>query len=394
MRIAVFHHLPSGGALKLVAQSASLLAARGHEVALFTFSSAEQEFAPWPVQGTVEVEPLELGGAGELRRYRRATRALAARIAAWRPDVAWVEKCRLIGHPPIVNALAVPTVLHTHEPRRMRALEALAPVDTAAVGVEAPPSPRHGPREFLAKLPRAAWHWRVARADRAAIRGAGRVLTSSQFTVEWLRRAYGVSARVLAPGVDTARFAPSHAPRERRIVTVGRLVPWKGHDFVLDVLAGLPADARPAWDVVCDEVPPDERARFEARARAAAIAVRIHERIGEERLVQLYQTARVVLCAAVREPFGLVPPEAMASGTPVIAVREGGFAETVDDGVTGTLLPRDAAQWREALLRYLHDDALVSRQGAAGVARVQAHWSAAGWVERAAAASGLPLTSA
>jgi glycosyltransferase involved in cell wall biosynthesis len=165
----------------------------------------------------------------------------------------------------------------------------------------------------------------------------------------------------------------------------------KGYRFILRVLAGLAEDVRPAWDIICDD---EDRAYADAlrtEAVRAGVAMTIHRRIGEERLRELYRGARAVLCAAEREPFGLVPPEAMACGTPVLAVRDGGFAETVVDGETGWLLPRDEDAWRAPLLRALGDDALIAQMGGAGVARVREHWSLAGWVERAAAASGLAL---
>jgi glycosyltransferase involved in cell wall biosynthesis len=53
------------------------------------------------------------------------------------------------------------------------------------------------------------------------------------------------------------------------------------------------------------------------------------------------------------EPFGFVPLESMASGTPVIGVREGGIRETIVDGVTGFLVDRDPAAMARALDRLL-----------------------------------------
>jgi glycosyltransferase involved in cell wall biosynthesis len=392
VRLALFHHLPSGGALRLVAQSARLLAARGHEVGLFTFASAEQEFAPWPLGGLQTVLPLDINGAGRFRAYERATAELAQRIRDWAPDAVWVEKCRLFGHPPILERLeSLPSVLHTHEPLRIRAHEMLAP---RALGQSAEfrDPPRRTVAAALQKVGRLPAYVRVRRGDARAIRAADRVMTSSQFTQEWLRKCYGVEAHILAPGIDAEFLTPDFAtPREWRVVSVGRIAPVKGYRFVLRVLAGIPPDLRPAWDVACDDEDSDYADALRADAARLGVELVVHRRIGEEGLRSLYRRARAVLCAAEREPFGLVPPEAMACGTPVLAVRDGGFAETVADGVTGWLLPRDEEAWREPLLQVLTDDALVERLGRAGVARVREHWSARGWVERAAAASGLAL---
>jgi glycosyltransferase involved in cell wall biosynthesis len=56
----------------------------------------------------------------------------------------------------------------------------------------------------------------------------------------------------------------------------------------------------------------------------------------------LYRKTKLVVCTAHNEPFGLVPIESMACGTPVIAVNEGGYPETVIPNISGILVPRDA----------------------------------------------------
>jgi phosphatidylinositol alpha-mannosyltransferase len=57
------------------------------------------------------------------------------------------------------------------------------------------------------------------------------------------------------------------------------------------------------------------------------------------------------------EPFGLTPIEAFAVGTPALFVDEGGFQDTLEDGVNGRLLPRDDPMaWQEALNQALDTD--------------------------------------
>jgi glycosyltransferase involved in cell wall biosynthesis len=83
----------------------------------------------------------------------------------------------------------------------------------------------------------------------------------------------------------------------------------------------------------------------------------------------------------VREPFGLVALEGMAAGVPVVAVDEGGFRETIRDGLTGLRVARDPAAFGEALRTVLDDPALAARLRGAALAEVREHW---GW-ERTAA---------
>lgn len=405
MRIAVFHNLPSGGALKLLSQSARLLHERGHELALFTFSSAEREFAPWPVDGELLAWPLDLHGRGLFSRYAAATAVLADRIKDWKPDLVWVEKCRLFGHPPILNALkarGLKTILHTHEPRRTGANERLAPPITPdvprpdlpsgsvmLVPAESPPGALMQRLKRMLQFPK---HLRLRAGDRQAIPAADAVLTSSRFTQLWLERCYGVKAGLLAPGIDTHFLTPdAGVAREQRAVTVGRLGPMKGYHFLLQVLARMPAAERPAWDIVCDDVDPAYREYFDGTAKALGVQYQLHHRIGDEGLRDIYRRARAALCAARNEPFGLVPPEAMACGTPVVASYSGGFKETVAHRQTGYLLETDVLEWGDKIRVLMRDDGVLTRMGAVGRQRVEKHWGIDGWVDRLAAATGLDV---
>ena len=87
-----------------------------------------------------------------------------------------------------------------------------------------------------------------------------------------------------------------------------------------------------------------------------------------EELPQAYDIADIVIYpTSGEEPFGLVPLEAMASGTPVIVSRSGGLIESVVDGVTGFLIPKEDADLladRMAILLERKD--LAERMGNAG----------------------------
>ena len=68
-------------------------------------------------------------------------------------------------------------------------------------------------------------------------------------------------------------------------------------------------------------------------------------------LVDEYRSSRALVATAINEPFGLTVPEASAVGTPTIAVRSGGFLETVVDGVNGILVEANADDLAEAIRR-------------------------------------------
>ena len=88
--------------------------------------------------------------------------------------------------------------------------------------------------------------------------------------------------------------------------------------------------------------------------------------LGESELVPCYTAADVYAWPAVREAYGLALLEAQASGLPVVAGREGGVADVVQDGVTGILTPpRDSKAFARAVADLLDHPARRRRMAAA-----------------------------
>ena len=148
---------------------------------------------------------------------------------------------------------------------------------------------------------------------------------------------------------------------------VAQFVPWKRHDLFLDALTRI-VD-RP-WHAVLAgaELHHDADYLDALRARLAAppLTGRVTWLPWQEEPARLLAALDVLALTSAREPFGRVLIEAMASGTPVVAVNEGGPAEIVTDGVTGRLVPADAGALADALAALLSDPALRARYGAAG----------------------------
>ena len=72
----------------------------------------------------------------------------------------------------------------------------------------------------------------------------------------------------------------------------------------------------------------------------------------------------------------------MACGVPVVAVNEGGPRESVVDGVTGLLTPRDESAFADALARILDDDEFAHELGVAARQKVTSEWTWAAASER------------
>jgi glycosyltransferase involved in cell wall biosynthesis len=216
--------------------------------------------------------------------------------------------------------------------------------------------------------------------DRRAVRSATRVFTHSAFAARNLREIYGIEPHVLRLGVDTNRFRPLEVPRDRSVLSVGAFHPLKGHDFVIEALATLPAKDRPTLRIVGDRGRISYEASLRRLGRERGVEVETHRDVPHDRLLELYARAGVLAAGQVEEPFGLTVLEAMACATPVVAVDEGGLAESVDDGRTGLKTPRDPETFGRRVAAVLGDPALAERLGAAGLEQARTSWS---WDETA-----------
>jgi glycosyltransferase involved in cell wall biosynthesis len=187
-----------------------------------------------------------------------------------------------------------------------------------------------------------------AAADRAMWRRYDHVFANSAETrrrIETAKLRDAADVEVLVPGVDTQRIRPGLGPRQQRFVLAGRIMWQKNIELAIEAMRLMAADDVPAALVVAGAV--DEKSRpYLARLRELSVGLPVEFLVDppDEELVALYQTSTAALFTARNEDFGIVPLEAMAAGTPVLAVDNGGPRETVVDGVTGWLLsPTPAA---------------------------------------------------
>ena len=198
--------------------------------------------------------------------------------------------------------------------------------------------------------------------DRLSVRRAGRLVANSRFTAERFPSLYGrVADAVVYPGVDLERFPPGDGSGGYAI-TVGRLSPEKGVDRLLEAWRDLDVPLRVIGSGDTDEV---------AHLRhLAPSGVTFEGTLDAESLAAAYRGAAVAVFAPRAEEFGIAPLEAMASGVPVVAVREGGLRETVVDGETGFLVS-SPEELQDRVRQVAADVALRRRLSAAARARAE-----------------------
>ena len=168
----------------------------------------------------------------------------------------------------------------------------------------------------------------------------------------------------------------------RRLLFVGRLVPYKGVDVLLTAMANVDATLSIVGDGPL-------RQALEAQAACLGDRVRFLGSLPDADVVAHMHACDVFVLPSVThaETFGMVQLEAMSCGKPVVSTNvKSGVPWVNRDGETGLIVePGDAEGLAAALARLLGDDALAARLGRAGRARVEREFTLAGMAQSTAA---------
>ncbi|MDQ7799229.1 MAG: glycosyltransferase family 4 protein [Candidatus Edwardsbacteria bacterium] len=200
-----------------------------------------------------------------------------------------------------------------------------------------------------------------------------RVIANSEYTRRYAQEVYGyaddmiktVYIGVEAPGAVEVKIFDGGA---FTMITVGRLTKFKNIGTVIRALKiMLDQGHQVRLNIVGDG---EERGALERLAGQLGLEtlVSFSGSVSRPQLDRLYDGSHLYVSAALNEPFGLAPLEAMAHGLPVVAVNSGGPAETVIDQSSGFLIPgNDAGSLASAVVKLIQDPSLykqaMSRSG-------------------------------
>lgn len=176
----------------------------------------------------------------------------------------------------------------------------------------------------------------------------------------------------LAGGEFPYRPEPTGRPFGWRLLHVGRIDPRKGIDVAVRAAAACPAGTTLR---VLGDGDPAHRAALAALAGELGLGERVtFGSAPRGSLADAYHSSdALVFCPRWEEPFGLVPLESMACGTPVVASPTGGSAEFLCDGYNCLCVPRDdPGAVAAALYRLAREPGLRSRLAEGGRATAAA----------------------
>jgi glycosyltransferase involved in cell wall biosynthesis len=192
-----------------------------------------------------------------------------------------------------------------------------------------------------------AWARIHGRFDRHSIRNVGKIVVNSKNTQARVKKYYGRESVIVYPGIDAKRFR--FIESGDYWLSVNRMYPEKRVDLQVEAFRRMP-DERLV--IVGGNLAGDHSSAYANKIISNLPKnVEYLGRVDEGRLAELYGRCRGFVCTAVDEDFGMTPLEAMAAGKPVVACREGGYLETVLDGVTGVFIDSTVEALVDAIRR-------------------------------------------
>lgn len=368
LKIAVYHNLPDGGAKKAIENIITGLKSRGHKVDTYSGESFRSLGLSEKYGLNKILLPLNL------RRYKRFSQRLASKINKGDYDVAIITNSKILQHPYILKYIKFPKLLISQDPLR--------------TVYERNFQKNYVYRKYYRGFSRGLISLYSLfdnlirkKPDEENLASADGLIVNSYFSKERFLSAYGILGKVVYPGVDTTIFKPSSEnKRENCILSIGIYHVVKAHDLVIKALSLLPENKRPLLKILGfghssisgmelqylkklrDDLGLQEKVKFE-------------EAFFGNNIIDYYQRAYLTIATHFLEPFGFAPIESMACGTPVVAVKEGGFRETVVDKETGLLVERDPQELAKAILYLVEDKEAWQKFSQKGLNWVKANFS-------------------
>lgn len=191
-------------------------------------------------------------------------------------------------------------------------------------------------------------------AEAKALGFAPAILANSNAVVREIDEAYGLQisdrCRLVQHGTPdilteagltvAEKIARKRSNKKLRVLFAGRFEPRKGYDLALRMAAAVAGKQAIHFDFAGCELTESTVQRATAQSGVDPGSLRnavFHGDVDRARLDQLFVQSDVVIMPSRFESFGLVAIEAMAAGSPVLALSIGGLAEVVEDGISGHL---------------------------------------------------------
>lgn len=347
MKIALYLDLPYGGAYRTMEEVSKRLQIK-HDITVFGNTGTDQ----------ISTSRI-ISDFNSLVTQRLRQKYLAKKIDSGNFDVVFVTHDRHLQAPWILRYLKTKTVFLCQEPTRAFFEKFLD------VSANLP---------FLNRVYEKTNRLLRKQAEVENASFATKIIANSNYSVESIFRAYGRVATPIYLGIDSKQFFPKLLVRNNQVLIVGNDEPQKGLRFAISSLSLVSKEIRPKLIIASPRsVINRDLISF---AKNKKVSIKNICGLNPYQLCDVYNQSQATLATAYLEPFGLSVIESMACGTPVIAVSEGGFRETIINNKTGLLVERDSKKFASAITKLIGDKKLCESISKLSVMKAKKHF---GW---------------
>ena len=384
--IAIFHNLPSGGAKRALHGFVKFLYKNNMAIELFIPSTANEEFLnlkkysklthvlkiPRTLKGkiisSIKYVPSIKNNDFSLADLEICQKKIAELINLSNTDAVIIEQDQYTMSPFVLKYIKKYHLYFCQQPTRIN-----EPIINK-IKLESGAKEKYQGL-FFTPIWRKFLRKKLMEIDRNNAIYAKYILANSFFSQKSIKNAYGLTSHVCYLGIDPETFRPLKISRQNFILTVGSLTPAKGFDFIINSIGKIVNNIRPELVIVYNSLDNTWKKYIVELANKKEVKITLKYLIGDNELVELYNSAKIVVYAPYLEPFGFVPLESLACQTPVVAVNEGGIRETVTHNVTGLLTERDENQFAQAITRLLLDPKKRTELANHGFDTVKGFWT-------------------
>lgn len=346
MKIAIFHNLPSGGAKRMVSELIKELSKR-HAIDVFSLTTSSK------ILGTDKTNCKKVfrysAGKSILTFVLKGLfllpiihKKIANEINHGGYDLVLVNHDYIVKSPYILRYLKIPSFYICHEPPREFYEQQFL----------------HSPllKDKIANLIR----FPLKIIDNQNIKFANFVISNSIYSRKIINKTYNIDSTVIYPGVDTKIFRPAKMKKKNQVISIGSLLPYKGHVDTIDAISTINEGVRPTLVIVGDGRA-TEKNKIVRHAIARNVNIKILKHLSDEKLSILYSSSKAVVSMAYGEPFGLSIIEGMSCGIPAVVVNEGGLMEQVVTKKMGYICSRNATEFGAKITKVITDPSYGKR---------------------------------
>lgn len=348
MKIALFHEVVSGGARRGANEFAKAMRQKGNTVDLYIVDQKENEseksfydhiyfytFIPKKWQGGNWRIKLYKDTV-EIYRLYQLHKKIASDIESKHYDFAFIHPSQYTQAPFLLRFLTIPKLYYCQEVLRMIYEKDMD--QTESLGF------------FKKRYERMTRQLRKI-IDKKNIASADVIFANSTFTKRNIVKAYGLDSIICHMGVDTRRFYETSTKKDIDVLYIGSEDPIDGYALFTQSLTHATS-----------------KSKVEYLLRGKKWLT------NDTELADYYSRAKIVICFGKREPFGLIPLEAMSCGAVVVALDEGGYKDSVQNEKTGFLVPEDPMIIAKTIDDILNDAALLRKLSENAKKEILHHW--------------------